>query len=67
MKTVMLFNLVFPSKIILSCFFIFFLVINLYFTIPAAILKIFDPIAELAIPLGMPSKEAKVEVEIIQY
>ena len=32
--------------------------------IPAAIAQIFNPIAELLIPIGIPSKEAKAEIEI---
>ena len=42
----------------------FFLIINFYFLIPAAIAQIFNPIAELVIPIGIPSKEAKAEIEI---
>ena len=62
----MLFNLVFGKNTILSCFFFFFLVIDLYFLITAAIAQIFNPIAELVISIGIPSKEAKAEIEIIQ-
>ena len=43
--------------------FLFFLIINLYFLIPAVITQIFNPIAELAIPIGIPTKEAKAEIE----
>ena len=32
--------------------------------IPAAIAQSFNPIAELVTPLGIPSKEAKPEIEI---
>ena len=41
-----------------------FLIIDLYFLIPPAIAQIFNPIAELAIPIGIPSKETKSEIEI---
>ena len=41
-----------------------FVIIDLYFLIPAAIAQIFDPIAELVIPIGIPIKEAKGETEI---
>ena len=41
-----------------------FLHIELYFLIPAFIAQIFNPIAELVIPIGIPSKEAKAETEI---
>ena len=44
--------------------FFVFLIIDLYFLIPAAIIQMFNPIAELAIPIGIPSKEAKAEVEV---
>ena len=47
----MLFNLEFISSTILSCFFFFFLIIDLYFLIPGAIAQIFNPIAELVIPI----------------
>ena len=53
----MLFNLYFASNTILSCFFFFlFLIIDLYFLIPAVIAQIFNPVAELVISIGMPSK-----------
>ena len=62
-KTFTLFNLDFPSYIILSCLFFFFLIINLYFLFPAVIAQIFNPIAELVIPTGIPIKEENVEIE----
>ena len=34
------------------------------FLIPAVIVQIFNPLAELIIPIGIPSKEAKAETEI---
>ena len=42
----------------------FFLIIDLYFLIPALIAQIFNPIAELVIPIGIPIKEAREEIEI---
>ena len=60
----MLFNLDFASNNILSCFFFFFLIIDLYFLIPTAIAQTFNPIAELVIPIVIPSKGAKTEIEI---
>ena len=42
----------------------FFLLIELYFFIPAAIAQIFNPIAELVIPIGILSKKAKAEIQI---
>ena len=60
----MLFNLSFASNTILSCFCFFFLLIDLYFLIAEAIAQIFNPIGEPVIPIGIPSKEAKAEIEI---
>ena len=59
----MLFDLGFASSTTSSCYF-FFLIINLYFLIPAAIAHIFNPISELVIPIEIPSKKAKSEIEI---
>ena len=42
----MLFHLDFANNTILSCLFFFFLIINLYFLIQAAIAQNFTPIAE---------------------
>ena len=60
----MWFNLDFANNTILSCYFFFFLIINLYFLIPAVITNIFNPIAELVILIGIPRKEVKAEIEI---
>ena len=60
----MLFNLDFANNTVLPCFPFFFLIIDLYFLIPAVIGQIFNPIAELVIPIGIPSEEAKAEIEI---
>ena len=59
----MLFNLDFANNTILSCFLFFFLIIDLYFLIPAVITQIFNPIAELVISVGIQIKEAKAELE----
>ena len=58
-KSSMLFNLDFANNTILSCFFFFFLIIDLYFLTPAVIAQIFNPIAGLVIPIEIPTKEAK--------
>ena len=61
----MLFNLDFANNTIftiLSCFFFFFLVIDLYFLVPAVIEQFFNPIAELVVPTETPTKEAEVEM-----
>ena len=59
----MVFNLAFANNTILSFLFFFFLIIDLYL-IPVVIAYIFNPIAKLVIPTGIPSKEAKAEIEI---
>ena len=38
-----------------------FLIIDLYLLIPAVFAQIFNPTAELIIPIGIPTKEAKAE------
>ena len=43
--------------------FIFNLVIDLYFLIPAVITQIFNPTTKLVIPKGTSNKEAKGEIE----
>ena len=60
----MLFNFDFAKDNISLCFFFFFLIIDLYFLIPAVIARIFNPIAELVIPIAIPIKEVKAEFEI---
>ena len=56
--------LLFANNTIFSCFFFLFLIIDLYFIIPAAIAQILNPISELVVPIGMPIKDVKAEVEI---
>ena len=61
----MLFNFDFANNTLLNTIlFLFFLFIDLYFLIPAVITQMFNPIAELIIPIGFLTKEAKVEMEI---
>ena len=40
----------------------FFVIIDSYFLIPAVITEIFNPVAELIIPIRIPTKEAKGEM-----
>ena len=61
--TSIVFNLVFVSNTILLRFFLFFLMIDLYFLIPVFIAQIFNPAAELVIPTGTPTNEAKTEIK----
>ena len=44
----------------ISCF----VIIDLHFLFPPVIAQTFNAIAELAIPIGIPIKEAKAEIEI---
>ena len=44
-------------------FFFFFLITDLYFLFPAVTTQIFIVAAKLEIPAGIPTKEAKVEIE----
>ena len=59
----MLFNLEFAHNTVLSHFFFFFLIIELYFLIPTVIAQILNPTAELIIPIGIATKEPKAEME----
>ena len=58
----MLFNLDFASNTILSCFFFFFLIIDLYLLIYAAIAQIPNTTSDFVILIGIPIKEAKAEI-----
>ena len=49
---------------VLSCFFLYFLIIDLCSLIPAVFVQVFNHAAELEISIGMPYKEAKTEMEI---
>ena len=45
-----------------SLFLNYLLITDLYFLIPAIITKVFNPIAELIIPIRIPTKETKAEM-----
>ena len=62
-KTSTLFSLFFSSNSILYLFFFIFLILDWYFLITAVIAQIFVPIAELAIPTEILTKEAKAEMK----
>ena len=57
----MLFGLDFANDNVSPCF--FFLIIDLYFLIPAVIKQIFKPFASIGISIGIPTKEEKAEME----
>ena len=40
-----------------------FLIIDFYFLTPAVITQIFNATAELVMPIGIPAKEAKAEMQ----
>ena len=52
-KTFMLFNLSFADNNILLSFLFSFFIIDLYLLISIVIVQIFNPIAELVIPIGI--------------
>ena len=56
----MLFHLDFANN---TWLFLFFLITDLYFLIPAVITQIFNPIVELVIPIRITTKKAKAEME----
>ena len=60
-KTFILFYLDFALISILLCF--FFLIIELHFLIASVITQVFNPKAELVIPIGIPCKEAEAKTE----
>ena len=43
-------------------FLFFFLIIDLYFLSPAVIAQIFNTVAELVIPIGIPATEVKAKM-----
>ena len=55
----MILNLDFANNNISSYFFFFFLIMDIYFIIPVVVTQVFNPIAELVIPIGVPTKETK--------
>ena len=61
-KNSMLFNFDFANNTIISYFF-FFLIIDLYFLLHALITQFFNRVAELVIPRGIPTIQAKAEME----
>ena len=61
-RTFIEFILFFPDNTILSCFFFFYLIIELYFLITAVIAQIFIPTAEPLIPTGIAINEAHAEI-----
>ena len=60
----MIFNLGFPKNTILSWFFLFFLIIDLYVLIPTVTAQTFNPNVELAMTIEIPNcSKAKAETE----
>ena len=63
MKASIVFKLAFANNTILLCFFLLFLIIDLYFLITAVIAQTFNSTAELAILLVTPTNEVNAELE----
>ena len=59
-KLLFLFNFGFPKNYVSSCISI----IDIQFLIPISVAQNVNPIAELIIPVGILTEEAKVEMEI---
>ena len=59
----MLVNSEFANNTILSCPFLFFLIIDLYLLISAVNTQIFNPVVELAISIRVPTKGVKAQME----
>ena len=62
-RTSIVSDFVFPSNTVLSCFFFSFLIINLYFLIPAVVTQIFIPTAEHVMPAETQTNYANAEIE----
>ena len=62
-KTSIELNLIFAYNNIWSWFFLFFLIIDLCYLIPAVIAQIINFTAELVIPIEMPTNETNAETE----
>ena len=60
-KTSMVFFLL--TVLFYRSYFLFFLIIDLQFLIPSVIVQIFNSTAELVFPRGIPTKDAKAEIE----
>ena len=56
-------SLSFSSNTTYLCFFFFFLINGLYFFKATAITQTVNPTAKLVIPIRIPTKEAKEEIE----
>ena len=61
----MIFSLDFVNNTIFSCFFFFFFIIDFDYLIPAVIAQILTQTAKLVIPIGIPTKEVKAEIETL--
>ena len=61
-KASTIFNLDFANDNNLLGFFFFFLVIDLYFLVPAFVTQIFNPVEELLLSIRATTKEAKAEM-----
>ena len=62
----MLFNYVFASNTILSCYSFFLLIITLYFFIVAVIARTLNSVAEIVIFKTTSSKEVQAKLKYVQ-
>ena len=60
----MLLNLAFLKNTVLSCFFLLFSIISLYFLISTVMGQISNSTVELIIPIGLPNKDAKSDIPV---
>ena len=63
MITYMVFNLSFADNAILSCLFLFFLIIDLNLLLPTFMAQIFNHTPELAIPVGTTTNKTNSKIE----
>ena len=59
----MVFNLAFANNTILSCYFLFLLIIDSYFLILAVIAQTFNTTAELAMEIEIQTNKAKAKIK----
>ena len=63
MITYMVFDFSFADNAILSCLFLFFLIIDLNLLLPTFMAQTFNHTSELAIPAGTPTNETNSKIE----
>ena len=64
-RTSVVINLSCPNNTLLSCYFLFFFIIDLQFLIPAVVAQIFLPTVELVTLTGTQTSEVHAELETL--